>query len=342
MFSFDLCCIRQGKAVFPILNLNEFEIVTLKTGVKSLRSLERGETFHPGIGPLVEANQLHVDQQRLVARSEALAKTGEKFVIWDVGLGAAANSLAAIDALAGEAIAGEVFAEVRTEIEIHSFDKTTAPAEFAILHAEELGYVVPYKKELAQLLSEREVRISDHIHWKFHLGDFGNLLRTQRFAAPNAILYDPYSAKGNPEMWTLDHFQQLYLQTDSRVPCLLTNYTCSTAVRVALILAGFFVGRGCAVHTKRETTIASNQLALLDDPLDLKWLERVRNSTNAAPLRGALGPGSPGQGARGKSSSEQGASRSVAPYSISRISDLDFETLQKSPQFQRIAPGQEC
>jgi queuine tRNA-ribosyltransferase len=292
----------QAKAV-PILNLNEFEIVTLKTGVKSLRSLERGETFHPGIGPLIEANQLHVDQQRLVQRSEALWKSGKKFVIWDVGLGAAANVLAAIEALK----------ETLTDIEIHSFDKTTAPAEFAILHAEELDYLSPYQETLLQLLHDREVRVSDRILWKFHLGDFGNLLSTQRFVAPNTILYDPYSAKGNPEMWTLDHFQQLYMQTDPTVPCLLTNYTCSTAVRVALILAGFSVGRGCAVHTKRETTIASNQLALLEDPLDGKWLERVKNSTNAAPLRGPC---------------------LRAAYSTTRISDLDFEMLRKSPQFQ--------
>ena len=272
--------------------------------MKSLRSLERGETFHPGIGPLIEANQLHVDQQRLVERSAALFKSGEKFVIWDVGLGAAANVLAAIEALTG----------TRTEIEIHSFDKTTAPAEFAILHAEELGYLSLHQETLGQLLSEREVRVSDRIHWKLHLDDFGSLLSTRRFAPPNAILYDPYSAKGNPEMWTFDHFQQLYLQTASQVPCLLTNYTCSTAVRVALILAGFSVGRGCAVHTKRETTIASNQLALLDNPLDRKWLERVQNSTNAAPLRAKLCSG--------------------ASYSITRISDLDFEMLRRSPQFQ--------
>lgn len=303
----------QGKAV-PILNLNvpeklnEFEIVTLKTGVKSLRSLERGETFHPGIGPLVEANQLHVDQQRLLERSQALAlpsagpigsKQGVRFVIWDVGLGAAANVLAAIEALK----------ETCVEIEIHSFDKTTGPAEFAILHAEELGYLDNYKEVLSGLLSQGQVRVSDKIHWTLHLGDFGSLLKTRKYAAPNAILYDPYSAKGNPEMWTLDHFQQLYLQTDPNVSCLLTNYTCSTAVRASLLLAGFYVGTGCAVHTKRETTIASNQLALLTQPLDAKWLERARNSTNAAPLRGAA-------------------------YSTTPISEADFEMLRNSPQFK--------
>jgi queuine tRNA-ribosyltransferase len=288
----------QAKAV-PILNLNEFEIVTLKTGIKSLRSIERGEIFHPGIGPKVEAHQLHVDQQRVVERSEALFQSGQKFVIWDVGLGAAANVLVAIEALKN----------TRSQIEIHSFDRTTAPAEFAMIHAEELGYVDPYKEILSQLLTEGEVKVTDQIQWKFHLGDFSRQLKTEKFPSPSTIFYDPYSATGNPEMWTLEHFQQLYLQTDPSVPCLLTNYTCSTAVRVALILAGFSVGRGCAVHTKRETTIASNHLALLDDPFDKNWLERVQKSTNAAPLRGSV-------------------------YSTTRISDVDFEILRKSPQFQ--------
>src|SRR4051812_16001165 len=105
---------NEGKAV----TTPSFEMVTLKTGIKSLRCTERKETFHPGIGPWVEANQLHVHQQRLVERCSA----STRFVIWDVGFGAAANVLAAIEALRGCAC----------EIEIHSFDKTTAPIEFAL------------------------------------------------------------------------------------------------------------------------------------------------------------------------------------------------------------------
>jgi hypothetical protein len=86
-------------------------------------------------------------------------------------------------------------------------------------------------------------------------------------------------------MWTLDHFEKLRARLSSAAPCLLTNYTRSTAVRVTLLLAGFFVGCGHATGEKDETTIASNDLALLEEPLDAAWLQRVHRSTNAAPLR---------------------------------------------------------
>jgi hypothetical protein len=55
-------------------------------------------------------------------------------------------------------------------------------------------------------------------------------------------------------------------------------------LRVTLLLAGFFVGRGVATGMKEETTVAANSLALLDDPLERRWLERARRSDSAEPL----------------------------------------------------------
>ena len=55
-------------------------------------------------------------------------------------------------------------------------------------------------------------------------------------------------------------------------------------LRVTLLLAGFFVGRGAATGLKEETTVAANTLALLDEPLDHRWLERAQRSESAEPL----------------------------------------------------------
>jgi len=277
------------------VSLQEFEIVPLKSGVSSLRCLKRGETFHPVTGPWVEANVLHVGQQRLLERS----KGTQNFVIWDVGFGAAANVLAAIEALRSS----------ETEIEIQSFDKTTAAVEFALLHADELKYPIPYKELLGRLLIERHCHISPRIHWHLHLGDFREQIKISGLPAPHAVLYDPYSPASNPEMWSLDHFRMLRKCLDPKVPCLLTNYTRSTAVRVTLLLAGFFVGAGCEVGEKAETTVASNQLELLRRPLGLEWLKRIRNSTNSAPLRSLT-------------------------YSKGAMTPEEYELLQKLPQFQ--------
>jgi tRNA U34 5-methylaminomethyl-2-thiouridine-forming methyltransferase MnmC len=277
--------------------MSEFELITLKSGLKSLRSLERQETFHPTSGPMSEARLLHVEQQRLVERSSQVGK----FVIWDVGFGAAANVLSAIEALIHR----------DAEIEIHSFDKTTAPMEFALHHAHELKYVLDFQHQIRELLTQRQVQISPRMQWYLHLGDFSTQIKDEykNLNSPHAVFYDPYSSATNPEMWTLENFSYLNHALNSNTPCLWTNYTRSTAVRVALLLAGFYVGVGRSVGEKAETTVASNDLGLLEKPLTLDWLNRVRNSTNSAPLRAQV-------------------------YSKSKISEADFERLKMLPQFR--------
>lgn len=255
-----------------------FDIVTVQSGARSLRSREFGETFHPVVGPMAEAVALHVRQQRLVERA---GETRGPFVIWDVGLGAAANAVAVIEAFAEVANPG-------LRVELHSFDHTTAPLAFALTHAEALGYLAPHAPAATALL-ENGVWCAGKFAWRFHAGDF----REQMSAAPapHAILYDPYSPQSNPALWTLEHFSQLRARLDPARPCLLTNYTRSTAVRVTLLLAGFFVGHGHATGEKDQTTIASNAPELLTDPLDQRWLGRVRRSSRSAPLQTGAFPG---------------------------------------------------
>ena len=256
-----------------------FEIVTVKTGVPSVRSLEFGETFHPVVGPMVEAEALHVRQQRLVERAET---TRGPFVIWDVGLGAAANAIAVLNAFADRA---------ELEVELHSFDQSTEPLEFALSHAAELGYMVPHSGRVAGLLAAGTAQFSG-VRWQFHQGHFPDLAQPGRFPAPHAILYDPYSPTANPGLWTLEQFSAVHACLSPSAPCLLSNYTRSTAVRVTLLLAGFYVGRGAATGEKDETTIAANAPELLSAPLEPAWLKRVRSSTRSAPLRihGVPGP----------------------------------------------------
>lgn len=249
-----------------------FELVTVQSGVRSLRSREHGETFHPVVGPMTEAVALHVRQQRLVERA---AMTEGSFVIWDVGLGAAANAIAAFEALAEQANTG-------VRVELHSFDVNDLALRFALAHAEDLGYLVPHGGAIQDLLTKGESRQAN-IDWRFHSGDFHATMSAA--PAPHAVLYDPYSPQTNPEMWTLDHFTRLRGCLSPGAPCLLTNYTRSTAVRVTLLLAGFFVGCGHATGEKDQTTIASNDLSLIEEPLDAAWLKRVHRSTNGAPLR---------------------------------------------------------
>jgi hypothetical protein len=281
--------------------MNKFELVRLKSGLNSLRAIEFGETFHPVTGPLIEARILHVEQQRLVERATVCSAQGASFVVWDVGFGAAANALSAVCALRG----------LPGRVEIHSFDKNTDSIVFALGHSAELGYIEPFQAELNELVKKKVISFGKNIRWHFHLGDFRELIATETFPAPDAILFDPYSPKSNPEMWTLDFFTALRNTLGEGKPCLWTNYSRSTSVRVALLLAGFYVGIGREVGEKAETTIASNDLSLLEKPLDAEFLIKVKRSTNSAPLR-------------------------TQSYGLAPISDEEFAQLKAHPQFKSL------
>jgi tRNA U34 5-methylaminomethyl-2-thiouridine-forming methyltransferase MnmC len=267
-----------------------FEIVSVKSGVRSLRCLGTGEIFHPVVGPMIEARTLHVGQQRLLER--AAACQNRPFVIWDVGLGAAANAIAVL-----EAFENRPSGLPPVRVELHSFDQTREPLEFALSHAQELGYILPHAAAVAALLEEAASGLvkdsAAPLRWRFHEGDFREMMKpgAAPLPMPDAILYDPYSAKKNPGMWSLDHFKNVRARLEIGTPCMLSNYTRSTAVRVTLLLAGFYVGHGEGVGEKDQTTVASNEPGLLDSPLDARWLERVRFSTKGAPLREGVAEG---------------------------------------------------
>ena len=127
--------VRKGSVAGEIPTM--FELVELACGAWTLRSRETGETFHPVLGPEAEALALHVDQTDLVRRVEAHDRAqdrAEPFVIWDVGLGAAANALTVLRATR----------DLPGRTRLISFDHTLDPARFGFEHADRLGYFGGY------------------------------------------------------------------------------------------------------------------------------------------------------------------------------------------------------
>lgn len=253
-----------------------YKIVKLASGVHSVHSLAERETFHPVIGPVAEAEALYVKQLRL---PERMAAHQGEFVIWDVGLGAAANVLTVLRGTRDAAC----------PLRIISFDHTVEPLRFALENAALLGYFTGYESAVQSLLRDHRTSFDDgsrQVTWELHLGDFPSLLRAPQTAlrAPHCILFDAFSPAKNPAMWTEPLFAKLFRLLDPTRPCALPTYSRSTMLRVSLLLAGFFVGAGHATGEKEETTIAANTLDLISEPLDKKWLQRARNSTSAEPM----------------------------------------------------------
>ena len=93
----------------------------------------------------------------------------------------------------------------------------------------------------------------------------------------------------------------------------MPTYSRSTMLRVTLILAGFYVGKGHATGEKEETTIAANQPELISEPLGRDWLMRAKRSRSAEPLQ-------------------------EAKYIQQPLSDETWERLRTHPQFHGTWP----
>lgn len=145
-----------------------YSLVTLANGVRSVRSHAEAETFHPVVGPVAEAEALYVRQLRL---RERLAAHAGEFVVWDVGLGAAANVLTVLRATH----------DLPCQVRLVSFDHTLEPLRFALEHAEELGYFGGFEELVATLLAEgkaEQTTGAQRVAWQVNVGDFPTWLRT--------------------------------------------------------------------------------------------------------------------------------------------------------------------
>src|SRR6185503_15785503 len=139
-----------------------YRIIKLASGAYSVHSLAHGETFHPVIGPVAEAEALYVRQLQLLER---LRHHEGQFVIWDVGLGAAANPIAVLRAAR----------HLPCSIRLLSFDQTLEPLQFALNHFGALGYLAGYELHLQTLLQQGWVLFQDgeaSVEWELSLADF--------------------------------------------------------------------------------------------------------------------------------------------------------------------------
>jgi len=254
-----------------------FEIVVTTAGATSIRNKLVNEIMHNPVGPWIEANSLYIEQSKL--RQRLLEPTTQELVLFDVGLGAAANSLATLACF-------DSVGDAQRPLKMISFEKDLTLLEFALAHADQFEHFRGYENALAEILKngywENEKKT---LSWSLRHGDFLELIETEA-EKPHLIFYDPYSPKVNQDMWTTACFKKL--RQHCRVPddggtCLYT-YSQATRIRVSLIAAGFFVGYGTATGLKTETTEAATGIELLKRPLGNQWFTRWQKSHQRYPF----------------------------------------------------------
>ena len=254
----------------------EFELVTLRNGERAVRHLGHGEVMHPSIGPWGEAQRLYVEQCELGRR---LCEASEMpLVIYDVGLGAGTNAVAALTCARGLGAA-------RTRpLEVVSFEFTLEPLRLALADAPGFPFLQPFRAAVESLLAGRNWS-EGGLTWRLHLGDALEHLDAEQ-APAELVFFDPFSPASNPLMWTPAALARVHARC--RAEAILTTYSAATPTRVSLLLAGFYVGAGLSTGTKGETTVAAVKRESLLAPLGTLWLDRWRRSSARAPHGEAL------------------------------------------------------
>jgi queuine tRNA-ribosyltransferase len=263
------------------LVLGQYEVHVARRGFASIRHVQSGEIMHACTPPMDEALSLYVEQAQLAERlwlgASEDPSTAEPLILWDIGLGAAANAMAAILCYEEQAAAHPV-----RGLRIVSFENDLDSLRLAFRSDHLFRYL--HHSAPAGILSAGVWQSSTHagLSWRLVEGDFFATL-AQTTPGPDLIFYDLFSGKTHAEAWMLCSFRRILASCGDRGAELFT-YTASTAARVAMLGAGFYVARGRATDDKPESTIAFTRAALehgtasRHELLGADWLARWKRS----------------------------------------------------------------
>ena len=178
---------KKNKVVQPA-RLGDYELHRSVHGFYSIRHISSGEIMHSVSAPSEEANQLYIEQSALAARLSN--DNTEELVIWDVGLGAASNAMAAIHCFE-RCHGGNNRAGLRP-LRLLSFEHDLDALTLAAKHSgcfPHLHHSAPSK-----ILSQGSWRHpSEMLRWQLLQGDLRDLIESA--AIPDLIFYDPFSFK---------------------------------------------------------------------------------------------------------------------------------------------------
>jgi queuine tRNA-ribosyltransferase len=273
---------KKAKTSRPT-RLGDYEIHTSAQGFSSIRQVSSGEVMHSVNAPSDEANKLYVEQSFLASRLLKRETQAYELVIWDVGLGAASNAMAAIRCF--ERTYREKGVNSLRPLHLVSFESDLDPLTLATKNPgcfPHLRHSAPYRI----LENGKWKHASGLLQWELLKGDFSGFIESAK--VPDLIFYDPFSSKTTPALWTFDIFARIFKRCLPKSAELYT-YSASTAVRVSLLIGGFFVAEGVGTGPKSDTTIAFTRLKgagnhpLSPRLLSQEWLTRWRRSGSKFP-----------------------------------------------------------
>jgi tRNA U34 5-methylaminomethyl-2-thiouridine-forming methyltransferase MnmC len=250
----------------------QHELVSLPNGRYSVKPTTSSEAMHSSIGAWEEAELLYVGQARLAQR---LCEAGPELVLFDVGMGIAANALAAIECF--------MKSHPERDLRIVSFEKHVDALELALSRSECFPWIERHRSAVADLLGNRHWSLSRggaQVRWDLVEGDF-LAADLALLPSPELVFFDFYSPKETPELWQALCFDKIRDKSGPQTQ--LFTYCSSTSARAAMLLAGFYVGTGLGTDAKSETTVAATRLEDLELPLQSPWLDKLERSAKPLP-----------------------------------------------------------
>ena len=256
----------------PIMHLGAFEVHLDSESGANIRHLTSGEIMHGRLSPMEEARSLYVEQSRLANRLQLPSEI--PLVIWDVGLGAAANAMAAIECYEAQLKPGR-------PLHMVSFENDLDALRLALRHRDLFLYLRHGGPTTLLEKQKWQSRTHPGLTWELVEGDF--LEKMSQAPAPDLIFYDMFSSKTSESVWSVDAFRRLFSCCRIK-PCELFTYSYSTAARSALLAAGFYVAAGQSTGTRMETTVALTDPEFSKYPLlGRDWLEKWQRSDSRFP-----------------------------------------------------------
>ncbi len=216
------------------------EQVITGDGTVTFKNKTGNETYHSMSGAEDEAKKKYAD---LIAQNKIKK---DEIVIYDVCFGLGYNTAATIDKITEQKTRFYCFEndkEILTKIPLIQ----TSFNSYGLIREAIKNFLI--RQETEVLTPNTEIRIV--------FGDFRDKIKEKREFA-DYVLFDPFSPKNNPELWSEDVFKSIYNKmTDESY---LFTYSCARWIRENMTQAGFEVIDGPIVGRRSPSTIAKKKI----------------------------------------------------------------------------------
>jgi tRNA U34 5-methylaminomethyl-2-thiouridine-forming methyltransferase MnmC len=222
----------------------KFEVIWTEDGSPSLKPLDGFEMMHHRGGAYAETQLIYGEPVR-----EVLAQGGDSFL--SIGLGLGYNELV---------IASEALKSKRATINLRSFE-TEPVLKKELLEFVQSGSPQNPRQEIYLEIIQRLSGGSEiprflnelYVSGSWTLDGALDLSTTFPMQA-QGILFDAFSAKTSPGLWTED-FLVNFLGGAAADYCLFSTYACTGPLKRALKASGFEVVLRSGFHGKRNSTL---------------------------------------------------------------------------------------